>query len=75
VKRIRSIRTKLEEPKNIPIWGHFYCVALNTIGLLLKTNLGNIYVLVAIDHYLKWCEIKTMLDHDAKIVVQLLKMK
>jgi len=71
VKRIRSVRTKLEELKSIPIWDHFYCVALNTIGLLLKTNLGNIYVLVAIDHYLKWCETKTMLDHDAKIVVQL----
>jgi hypothetical protein len=48
-------------------------VALNTIGPLLKTNLGNIYVLMAIDHYLKWCETKTMLDHDGEIVAQFFK--
>jgi hypothetical protein len=26
------------------------------MGLLLETNQGNKYILVAIDHYLKWCE-------------------
>jgi hypothetical protein len=44
-------------------------VALNTTILLPKTNLGNKYVLVAINYYSKWCEAKIVLDHDTKIFV------
>jgi hypothetical protein len=28
------------------------------------------YVLVAIDHYSKWCETKVMVDHDAKALAK-----
>ncbi len=36
--------------KCIPIGDHFYWIALDTIHLLLKTNNGNMYILVTIDH-------------------------
>jgi hypothetical protein len=38
-------------------------VALNTTSPLPKTKSGNKYVLVAIDHYSKWCETKHVQEH------------
>jgi hypothetical protein len=73
VKNTRSIKLKLEEFKNIPIWDQFYKVALNTIGPLLKTNNGNRYVLVAIDHYSKWCEAKSVVDRDVETINRFLE--
>jgi len=38
-------------------------MALDIVGPLPKINKGNKYIHVDVDHYFKWCEIKTMLDH------------
>ncbi len=38
-------------------------MALNTTNPLLKIEFGNKYVLVAIDHYYKWCETKNVQEH------------
>lgn len=67
------VRFKLENLRNIPIWDQFYKVALDTIKPLPKTCNGNIYILVAIDHYFKWSEAKAIVDHDAKIVTKFLE--
>jgi hypothetical protein len=31
------------------------------------------YILVIIDHYLKWCETKVVVDHDADTITKCLK--
>jgi hypothetical protein len=38
-----------------------------------KTKAGNKYILVAIDHYSKWCEAKAIDDHGAKTVARFLE--
>jgi hypothetical protein len=48
-------------------------VALDTVGPLPKTKNGNKYVLVAIDHYSKWCEARPIKDHDAPIATKFLE--
>jgi hypothetical protein len=53
VKSTGCIRLDLVELKTIPIWDQLYRVALDIVGPLLETKLGNMYVLVAIDHYSK----------------------
>jgi len=40
---------------------------------LPETKLGNKYILVAIDHYSKWCEAKDVVDHGAKIAARFLE--
>ncbi len=51
----------------------FYRVALDTAGPLPETKSGNRYVLVAIDHYSKWCEAKAVADHGAKTTTRFLE--
>jgi hypothetical protein len=48
-------------------------VAFGTTGPLLKTKHGNKYVLVVIEHYLKWCKTKAIVDHDVEIVARFLE--
>jgi hypothetical protein len=36
---------------------------------------GNKYILVAIDHYSKWCEVKPVLDHTASTTTKFLEEK
>jgi len=50
-------------------------VALDIIGPLLETKDGNMYVLVAIDHYSKWCEARFVKDYDVSITTKFLKEK
>jgi hypothetical protein len=50
--------------KNIHVCDLFYQVAFNIIGPLLETSSGNKYVLIAIDHYSKWCEAHLVKEHD-----------
>lgn len=75
VKRIGKVRLELKKLKNISIWDQFFRKVLDTIKPLPKTKHGNIYVMVAIDHYLKWCKTKAMMDHDVEIIVKVLESK
>jgi hypothetical protein len=63
----------IEEMKSIPICDLFYRVAMDITGPLLKTTNGNKYVLVAIDHYFKWCESWPIKEHDAYTVAKFLE--
>jgi hypothetical protein len=51
----------------------FYRVVLDTAGPLPETKLGNKYILVAIDHYSKWCEAKAVADHGATTAAKFLE--
>jgi hypothetical protein len=68
-----SIKSNAEDLKNIPICDLFYRIALDTRGPLPKTNKGNKYILVAIDHYSKWCEAKVVSDQTTMTVVKFLE--
>ncbi len=73
VKSSGSIRSGDEQLKNIPVCDLFYRVALDTTGPLPETRSGNRYILVAIDHYSKWCEARAVADHGAKTVARFLE--
>jgi hypothetical protein len=73
VRRVGSIRSEDEELKSIPVCDLFYRVALDTAGPLPETKSGNRYILVAIDHYSKWCEAKAVADHGAKTAARFLE--
>ncbi len=59
--------------KNIHVYDIFYQVAIYTIGPLTKTSNGNKYVLVAIDHYSKWCEAHLVREHDVVTIAKFLE--
>jgi hypothetical protein len=46
---------------------------LDTFDPLPKTKFGNKYVLMAIDHYSKWCHTKPMKKHIAIVVAKFLE--
>lgn len=48
-------------------------VMLDITDPLLETKFGNKYVLVAIDHYSKWCEAKPMKKHTTIVVARFLE--
>jgi len=73
VKSLSSLRSGDEHLKSIPVCDLFYRVALDTARPLPETNLGNRYILVAIDHYSKWCEAKAVADHGAKTAARFLE--
>ncbi len=73
VRRMGSIRSEDEELKSIPICDLFHRVAMDTARPLLETKPGNKYILVAIDHYSKWCEAKAVVDHGAKTAARFLE--
>jgi hypothetical protein len=73
VKSEGSIRSGDERLKSIPIYDLFYRVAMDTVGPLPETKAGNKYILVAIDHYSKWCEAKAVADHGAKTAARFLE--
>jgi hypothetical protein len=68
-----SIRSGDEQLKSIPICDLFHRVALDTSGPLPETKAGNKSILVAIDHYSKWCEAKVVANHGAKTVAMFLE--
>jgi hypothetical protein len=73
VKNEGSIRSGDERLKSIPICDLFYRIALDTAGPLPETKASNKYILVAIDHYSKWCEAKAVADHGAKTAARFLE--
>ncbi len=52
----------------------FYKVVLDIVGPLLETKNINTYVLVAIEHYSKWCEARLMKDLDVTTITKFLKI-
>ncbi len=68
-----NIRLGDEQLKSIPVCDLFHRVALDTAGPLPETKSGNKYILVAIDHYSKWCETKVVADHGAKTAARFLE--
>jgi hypothetical protein len=73
VRSTGSIRSGDEQLKSISICDLFHRVALDTAGPLPETKSGNKYILVAIDHYSKWCEAKAVADHGAKTMSRFLE--
>jgi len=73
VKRMGSIRSEDEELKSIPICDLFHRVAMDTARPLPETRSGNKYIMVAINHYFKWCEAKAVVDHGAKTAARFLE--
>jgi hypothetical protein len=73
VKTEGSIRSGDERLKSIPVCDLFYRVAMDTAGPLPETKAGNKYILVAIDHYSKWCEAKAVMDHGARTAARFLE--
>ncbi len=67
------MKSNIEKMKSIPICDLFYRVALDIVGPLLETTNGNKYVLVAIDHYSKWCETRHVQEHGAYIVTKFME--
>jgi hypothetical protein len=58
----------MEEFRSIHVWGQFYTITLYTTWPLLKTRNGNRYILVVINHYLKWVKVKAIVKHEARII-------
>jgi len=73
VRKVGSIRSKDEELKSILVYELFYRIAMDTVEPLPETKSGNKYIMVAIDHYSKWCEANAIVDHGAKTVAKFLK--
>ncbi len=73
VRNSGSIRSGDEQLKSIPVCDLFHRVALDTAGPLPETRSGNKYILVAIDHYSKWCEAKVVADHGVKTAAKFLE--
>jgi hypothetical protein len=39
----------------------------------VKVKHGKIYVLIVINHYSKWCDVKAVIDHVVKTIAMFLK--
>jgi len=70
---VGSVRSGDEELKSIPICDLFHRIAMDTARPLPETKSSNKYILVAIDHYFKWCEAKAIADHGAKTAARFLE--
>jgi hypothetical protein len=73
VGEIGRLCVGIEELKKIPICNLLYRVMLDTSDPLPKTKFGNKYVLMAIDHYSKWCETKPVKEHTIIVVAKFLE--
>jgi hypothetical protein len=73
VRKVGSIRSEDEELKSLLVCELFYKIAMDTLRPLPKIKSGNKYILVAIDHYSKWCEAKTIIDHGVKTTAKFLE--
>jgi hypothetical protein len=73
IRKMGSIRFEDEELKCILVCDLFYRIVMDTAGPLPETKSRNKYILVAVNHYSKWCEAKAVADHGAKIVARFLE--
>jgi hypothetical protein len=62
-----------EKLKSIHVCELFYKVVMDIVGPLLETKSRNKYILVAINHYSKWCKAKVVVDHGAKKTAKFLE--
>jgi hypothetical protein len=67
VRKVGCIHSKDEELKSIPVCELFYKIAMEIARPLPETKSRNKYILMAIDHYSKWCEEKAVANHGVKI--------
>jgi hypothetical protein len=70
---IGSIKSDVEDLKNIPFYDLFYRITFDFVGPLQKTIDGNKYIFLAIDHYSKLCESKVIFDHTTTITTKSLE--
>jgi len=68
-----SIKLDVEDLKNILVCNLFYRVTLDIAKPLLHTNEGNTYILIATNHYFKWCKAKAVSNHTIMIVARFLE--
>jgi hypothetical protein len=68
VKEYGSMQSGIEELKSISICDLFYQVVLDKTSPLFETKFSNKYVLVGINNYFKWCEVKHVKKHIIAIV-------
>jgi hypothetical protein len=73
VKSVGSVRSGDNKLKSIPVSDLFYKVVLDTTRPLPETKSGNKYIMVAIDHYSKWCGAKVVADPGAKTATRFLE--
>jgi hypothetical protein len=73
VKKMGSICSEDEKLKSILVCDLFYRIIMDTAGPLFETKSINKYIMVAINHYFKWCEAKVVDDHSAKIAAKFLE--
>ncbi len=73
MKSVGSVRSGDAELKTIPICDLFHRIVMDTAGPLPETKSCNKYIMVAIDHYSKWCEAKAVTNHGAKTTVGFLE--
>jgi hypothetical protein len=46
----------------LPIQGMFYHWSCDLVGELPQTSKGNVYIMIMIEHFLKWIELVTLPD-------------
>jgi len=73
VKHIGNIKFDVKDLKSIMVYDLFYKIAFDIISPFPKTTDGKKYILVAIDHYSKWCEAKVIFDHTTIITTKFLE--
>lgn len=68
VKEYGSMQLGIEKLKSISICGLFYQMVLDKTSPLFEIKSSNKYVLVGINNYFKWCEVKHVKEHIIAIV-------
>jgi hypothetical protein len=74
IKWIGGMKYNVEDFKSIPICDLSYRVAFDIVGPLPKRNESNKYILMAINHYSKWCEIKVICDHKVITIARFIEL-
>jgi hypothetical protein len=68
-----NIWSNVENFKSTPLSDLFLKVALDTIDPFPKKEVKNKYIIIAIDHYSKWCEARAVLDHIISTMTKFLR--